>query len=157
MNHYITISLYPGTVRKATTFHICPCSNPHTSLHGNHDSSYEYESVASRNMSPHTGNQLFYSTNLFCQVTCFPKEWDIFFFFQDNNTPLYSALLQSLIIRSWWAGAIYSLFHWQRTSPVGIVCRSWCYIRKKKRKEMKEFGVCYISPCIRLPRLFTEH
>lgn len=31
---------------------------------------------------------------------------------------------------------IFSLFHWQPTSPVGIVCRSRCYIRNC---EMKEF------------------
>lgn len=54
----------------------------------------------------------------------------------------HPVLLQSLIIRSWWA--IFSFFHWQRMSSVGIVCRSWCYIRKY---EMKEFVVWNISPC----------
>lgn len=59
-NLSVTIKLQ-NTFKQHTAFHICPYSNPHTSLFGNHDSSNEYESLAWRNMSAHAGNQLFYS------------------------------------------------------------------------------------------------
>jgi len=96
------------------------------------------------NMSLYAAKELFYFSNMLCQVACLPKRFECFFY-QDKKKKKkkkHSALLQSLIIRSWWA--IFSFFHWQRMSSVGIVCRSWCYVRKIQN----QFVVCEISPCV---------
>lgn len=66
------------------------------------------------------------------------------YFYKKKSTLCPPPVPHNQVLMGW---AIFSFFHWQRTSPVGIVCISWCYIRKY---EMKEFVRSHPAFCAAL-------